>query len=160
MNGDSPRSVVKVLIDPNAGRSPRLALRRAGLVTLSLSIVAAIVYLSLGPRLLEGYRAAEDHLPHVAAYAILTVSLLATFGSISHEGRRAMRVVLMGLAVLVLGASMEIAQGIVHRDAELRDLAADAVGLLVGLVAWYVAHAVRPGWSSKARIEGPGVSGP
>jgi VanZ family protein len=53
---------------------------------------------------------------------------------------------LVVLAVLGLGVGIEFAQALMPfgRDGDWRDALADGVGVLIGLVAWWVARRFKP----------------
>jgi VanZ family protein len=88
-----------------------------------------------------------DSLGHAGVYGALAGALLWASGGLSAAGL-ARRAVAITLAVVALGALMEWAQGIVHRDENVNDLVMDGVG--AGLVAagiWI--------WSISARRGAP-----
>lgn len=110
----------------------------AGALALALSIVVA----SLVPApLVEAY-AIDDKLGHAAAYLMLTLWLTGIV-----ERRR---YPLAALIALVMGALLELVQGLLTptRYAELLDLAANAVGIVLALALAYLAFG---GWA--ARVE-------
>ena len=65
----------------------------------------------------------SDKLQHFAAYALLAL----WFGGLSHREAHGW----VALALLLLGALMEVLQGVLplHRTADLRDLLANALGI-------------------------------
>jgi lipopolysaccharide/colanic/teichoic acid biosynthesis glycosyltransferase len=110
------------------------------------AIVLAALTFSLGPDILAGVgNSALGALSHAAAYAVLAASLLVFHGNGRAAGPRAVRVLMIIVGVIAFGGIVEIAQVVVHRDAQFADLAADAAGAVVTLIAWLAAqsHAYR-----------------
>jgi VanZ family protein len=96
-------------------------------IALSAVLVAAVVYGSLKPDVSLPVPTGFDKLEHFTAYFVLAL----WFTGIHERARYA------GVAVglLVLGASMEILQGLMHmgRTAEVLDMVANAIGVAAGL---------------------------
>ena len=104
---------------------------------LLLSACAVCAFGMLGPfRGLEKHIVPVDKAAHVIAFYGLTLLAFSAFPS-----RR--RVDLVVLAICV-GAAIEIVQGVVGRDAELGDLAADAAGALAAFAPIYLERLRRP----------------
>ncbi len=94
-------------------------------LALGWSMVAALVWLSLAPPS-DGMSLINDKLAHAIAY----FSLMTWFGQL-HAG-----LARVALALLMLGALLEILQGMTgYRDMSLADLAADAIGIGLGWIA-------------------------
>ena len=101
--------------------------RRAGLA-LGWAWAAAIVYFSLAPGLPESGVAGGDKLAHFLAYAGLTFWFSQFY---FHSARLA-----CALGFAAMGVALEFAQGALgYRSFELADMAANALGVLVGLAA-------------------------
>lgn len=110
-------------------------------LTAGWVMVVAVVLLSLTPNLpikvdVSGF----DKVEHAAAYLVL----MAWFGGLSSRALHRW----IALALLVLGAVIEVAQGFSgFRTADARDLAADAVGIGAG---WLLARHAARGWFALA----------
>ena len=106
-------------------------------LTAGWVMVVAVVLLSLTPNLPLRVDVADfDKVEHALAYLVL----MSWFGGLSAP--RAHRWVALGL--LVLGAVIEVAQGLSgYRSADVRDLAADGVGIALG---WLLARHAAPTW--------------
>jgi VanZ family protein len=101
-------------------------------LTAGWLMVVAVVLLSLTPNL--PLRVDVDKVEHAFAYLVL----MSWFGGLSV--RRAHGWVALGL--FVLGAIIEVAQGWSgYRSADVRDLAADGVGIALG---WIMARRLAP----------------
>ncbi len=123
------------------GLSGRRVARAAGWI-LIVAVLAAIVRYSIGPdfRSPLGADAPWDLLPHVAAYAALTLALLLIAVPPGGE-RQALRALVVSLSAVGLGVAMEVAQAAVHRDAQAVDVLANAVGVTAVVVVWAIARA-------------------
>lgn len=109
-----------------------------GLWCLTGAMLAAIAYWSLAPSPSLPVRFPQaDKVAHALAYAGLTVCVLlaAVWRPARGPGpiSRAWTVV---AGAIVLGAALEVVQAFVHRDPNLFDAIADAVGAAVGYGAW------------------------
>ena len=106
--------------------APRSALRwRARWLAGAWFALALVVVLSLVPSLGRAPFAGIDKLEHALAYGLL----MAWFGALQPRARHAW----IALALLALGALVEAAQGATgYREADLRDLGADALGIAAG----------------------------
>jgi VanZ family protein len=110
----------------------------------AVGAVALTLWFSLGP-VPPGH--GSDKQLHALAYFVDTLALLLAV--VWRPGRSSSRLPWafpIVLAMLVLGGVIELAQaGFVHRDAQLGDWLADAVGIALALVAftvlWRVARA-------------------
>ncbi len=118
------------------GLSGRRVARAAGWI-LIVAVLAAIERYSIGPdfRSPLGADAPWDLLPHVAAYAALTLALLLIAVPPGGE-RQAIRALVVSLSAVGLGVAMEVAQAAVHRDAQAVDVLANAVGVAAAVGAW------------------------
>jgi hypothetical protein len=102
------------------------------------TVVATFVY-SLGPApaALHAFPVA-DKVFHTSAYGAITLTWL--LAAVWRPGRGGGVIAGDGLGVLiaaiVLGSTVEIAQHLVHRDAEVLDAVADTVGAVLGFAAW------------------------
>jgi VanZ family protein len=121
---------------PDSGRAGRII--DIGLWGLTAVLVALVLQLSLGPPPELPFFSLADKVGHAMAYAAVTLSaLLAAVwrpGRARHAVRPEPPAVL--LAIVALGALIEVAQAFVGRDASVFDLAADAAGALVGFGVW------------------------
>jgi VanZ family protein len=105
------------------------AARRGWLVALAVLVVAVLV-LALSPDDVPLPSSGWDKLDHAAAFAAL-----ATCGMFAFRGRHAVAI-RTTLGLLALGGAIELAQTQVPgRSADWHDLAADAVGIALGLFA-------------------------
>jgi VanZ family protein len=98
-----------------------------------------VVALSLGPDVTPGGEFL-DSLSHAAAYAALTAVVL-----LAMERRAPVRwasIVGVALGLVAFGAAMEFAQAAVHRDATVADGFADAGGVAVGLVVYFIVRTI------------------
>ena len=109
-----------------------------GLWCLTGLMLAGIAYWSLTPSpSLPSPFPQADKVYHALAYAGLTICVLLT--AVWRPGRgsgplpHAWTVVAGAIA---LGVALEVVQAFVHRDPDLFDALADAVGVLVGYGAW------------------------
>ncbi|MBA4795558.1 hypothetical protein [Phenylobacterium sp.] len=103
---------------------------------LFVLLLAAVIYLSIAPG--EATPTAGlfwDKAQHAIAYAVLGLAGLAAFG-----GRWPVLV-----ALLAVSGGLEIAQALTPfgRQGDLRDLAANAGGLLLALLAWRLGQRLR-----------------
>lgn len=103
------------------------------------------MYLSLAPVWDPDLPGPLDQLPHAAAYALLTILLLAL---VSRRGTAdpstdVVVAVAISLSLIILGCFMELAQAVVGRDVEAADAVANAVGVSVALLAWLIVRAIR-----------------
>lgn len=106
-----------------------LAYRRQWLA-LGLALVVAVIVASLAPwGGTPAKLAGVDKLEHVAAYLVLMVWFAGL------QPRRAWR--WLALALLAMGALLELAQGAMdmQRNADVRDVLANATGVGLGAVA-------------------------
>jgi lipopolysaccharide/colanic/teichoic acid biosynthesis glycosyltransferase len=125
--------------------------RRASVLRLVvvLAAVAGIVRLSLGPDLMTGVggKGPEASLPHVAAYTVLALVLL--FVAVPRGAPHTpLRVIVVSLSVVALGAVLELGQAAVHRDTQMADVAANALGVAAAALAWVLVRLVRRLWSA------------
>lgn len=110
-------------------------------VAATLALALAIVYWSLAPQPPVPESVLSDKVGHALAY--FTLALLGS--GIAAPGR----LWLTMLRCLLLGAALEVAQGLftVQRVAEWGDLLADLAGILL---AWMIAGRGRAGWGLRA----------
>jgi VanZ family protein len=113
------------------------------LVVVAAAILAVILVWSLGPAPPTGGFSFADKVEHAAAYSALTVSLLLVL--VWRPGRAggvAGRIggAFVGCAVLGLGIALEIGQSFTGRDADWRDVLADGLGTLAGVLAWMLSR--------------------
>ncbi len=124
------------------------ALRRLW-ISAVLALAAFIVWSSLAPQPPVTVEGLSDKVDHFLAY--FSLSLLASGAS----SPRRLAVVMLGC--FLLGASLEVAQGLFtqQRQAEWGDLAANSAGIAL---AWLVAGGGRSGWGLRAmaRLQGRG----
>jgi VanZ family protein len=122
-------------------------LRRVWIAAILL-FAALIVAASLAPQPVVASERFSDKLGHYLAYFGL-----ALLGSAITSPARLWRTM---LRCFLLGAALEVAQALLLEDrvADLRDLAANAAGILT---AWIVAGQGRAGWGLRlaARDAGP-----
>lgn len=94
-------------------------------------LVALVVVLSLLPPGPEGMPSGTDKIGHFLAYGTLAV----WFGGVFERRRFAW----IAVALIVLGAAMEFAQGFVGgREPDVMDALANTLGVALGLVACLV----------------------
>lgn len=111
-------------------RYPRLWL------ALGWLLVAGVILGSLlpGPVIQEITPALNDKFMHFTAYFVLMVWFAGLYPHAKHAR--------VGLALLALGAALDILQGVATRTRsfELLDIAADGVGILVALLlsVWFL----------------------
>lgn len=124
------------------GRTERRRSSAAWLV--AFAAFAAVVGLSLGPFPDAGLPDPLEDLPHALGYAVLTITLLvATHRSRGSKGAtRWLVAIATPIAVIILGAALEWAQGFVSRDVEAGDILANAVGVSVAFVLWLAVRSV------------------
>ncbi len=123
-----------------------------------LLIVIAIAVLSLAPVPDPDLPAPFDNLPHALAYAALTVALLiATQQRTRRWWERLAVATLVALGAIALGATFELAQGLVGRDVEFSDVVSDAAGVIAALVCFLGVRAIRT--TGRAESERPDRSG-
>jgi VanZ family protein len=106
-------------------------------LTLGWLFVALAVYFCLAPHGIPGTDRVNDKLMHVSGYLALTV----WFTGLYPRSRYALiAVLLLGMGILI-----EFAQGAMQlgRQAELRDVYADAIGIGIGIA---LAMVVLGGW--------------
>ena len=116
-----------------------LAHRPAWLAASALLVLGVVVG-SLLPGSEVPAVSVSDKLQHFAAYALLAL----WFGGLSHRQAHGW----VALALLLLGALMEVLQGVLplHRTADLRDLLANALGIAFGIV---LARTIAEAWTEK-----------
>jgi VanZ family protein len=105
-----------------------LAYRRYWLA-VGFTLVIAVIVASLAPwGGVPGKFPGVDKIEHVVAYG----TLMVWFAGL--QPRRAWR--WLALALLAMGVLLELAQGAMHmnRDADVRDVIANATGILLGAV--------------------------
>jgi VanZ family protein len=109
-------------------------------VAASVALVAAIVYSSLTPDLALPMPTGFDKIEHFTAYCGLAVWFTGIFPRARYW--------LVVTALLVLGLSVEIAQGVMQlgRSAEFFDMVANAAGVGVGLL---LALALTGNWATR-----------
>jgi VanZ family protein len=104
---------------------------------LAFVVLAAILILLLGPATaIENAAPSLDKVAHFGAFGLA----LWSFGVLFPRSRR---ISLAGM-VVVMGGATEVAQGLVGRDADWLDFAADVAGVAVALVAWTVWRGFEP----------------
>jgi VanZ family protein len=110
-------------------------------ITATLVVAALIVAASLSPGPVIPTQSFSDKTAHFLAYFSL-----ALFGSGITPPARLWRTL---LKCFLLGAALEIAQELLtdHRNADMRDLAANTAGILA---AWMIAAQGRSGWGLRA----------
>lgn len=96
---------------------------------LFVLVLAGVLLLALVPAQSMTLSAGSDLANHVFAFFVL--------GMLARLGWPARGWLLFGI-LLVFGAGIEIAQHFVGRDAAWMDWLADAVGLLLATVLWYM----------------------
>lgn len=108
---------------------------------LSAALLVGVVYLSLAPQGPPGPFPLADKLQHVVAYLAMTVSFLLAAawrpGRVRRPSSSAAVAVVAG--AILLGIALEVAQAIdplADRTPDVFDAVADAVGALVGYLAW------------------------
>ncbi len=126
------------------------------------SALAGVVVLSLGVEVDPGSEL-MDRLAHASAYAVLTVFLTLLLTPDPREAGPKLSILAMGGGLVAFGTAIELAQGTVHRDADVADVVADAVGVGVVLVAYsllgVLSHRRRNGGRRRATSDGdPGCS--
>ena len=103
-----------------------IAVRMArGAAILSILILLTLMIGPFGG--LESSTGISDKIGHVAAFAVIAVSLAVLFPRWS--------LWLIAAASLATGVSIEIIQGFVGRDADALDVAADIVGIAMACLA-------------------------
>jgi VanZ family protein len=110
---------------------------------LTAGILAAIVAWSLGPPPPAPGPDLTDKVEHAVAYAALTGSMLLAF---VWRPRKPFDPDLRGAAVaaataLLVGIALEIGQCFTGRDADWRDVVADAIGVALATVSWLLLRA-------------------
>lgn len=107
-------------------------------LTLGWVFVALALFFCLVPGGIPGTSRVNDKVMHITGYLALTI----WFTGIYPRSRYAA----IALSLLAMGILVEILQGVMHlgRQAELRDVYADAVGIAIGLA---VAFAFPGGWA-------------
>lgn len=94
-----------------------------------LTIIGAIVYLSLTPHPIESHLPEGDKLQHLLAYGVLMAWWSQLRLALASRWR-------MAIGFIVLGIVMEIAQGFTpHRQPDIFDALANALGVLLGWLA-------------------------
>jgi VanZ family protein len=163
--------VLRTDVEPDAGRSGRRHRRgRRGFWVLPVAVTAGILVLSLGPDVVKN-RVPDPFkpLPHIVAYLMLAVVTFTARGWRQGGNRVAYwaSVLGLGLAMIALGAALEGGQALVHRDTQVSDIEADAVGIAFGLGLWLFIGGVRETATrrrlrrSRPLVEPPlGVRGP
>ncbi len=119
-----------------------LPLRHRNLwVALSAILVAAVVYGSLTPNLDLPAPGGFDKIEHLSAYLGLSLWFTGLVPRAAYWK--------VALALLALGLTMEILQGLMHmgRAAELLDMVANTLGIGAGIV---LALRYTGGWARKA----------
>ena len=109
-------------------------------VAMSVALVAVVVYGSLTPSLVLPVPGNFDKVEHFSAYCALALWFTGLF-----QRARYWRV---AVALLALGLSMEILQGVMHmgRSAEVLDMVANTVGVVAGLA---MALVLTGGWAGR-----------
>jgi VanZ family protein len=126
------------------GATQRRSFVAWGIVVL---IVVGITVLSLEPVPQPQLQAPWKHLPHVIAYAALTAALLTTLIPRSPPRPRrsvSLRVAVIAVCAIGLGVTMELGQGLVHRDVETADVVADVAGVAVAFLIGFTLRGTRP----------------
>lgn len=104
---------------------------------LAITVLCGVLALLLGPAMtIETARPGLDKVAHFVSFGLVLWAMGVLF-------RRRSRLALAAAAI-VLGAVIEILQALVGRDAELLDVAADALGVLAALGLWSVLRGFRP----------------
>jgi VanZ family protein len=139
------------------GPRPRRRLARRALWLLSAAITAGVLFLSLGPDVVKD-RVPDPFkpLPHIVAYIVLSVVVFWVRGS-DDRGRPLaywVSVLALGVAMIGLGAALEGGQALVHRDTQLADVEADAIGVLFGLGVWLLLGGIRE-VAARRHLHGP-----
>lgn len=99
---------------------------RAAWITIAWVLVAAVIYLSVAPRLPELPFEAGDKYGHLLAYG----TLMLWFAQLYDGGKRWLAV----LGLIALGVALEFVQRWTgYRSLEAWDIAADTAGVLTGL---------------------------
>ena len=106
---------------------PPLALMRAAFVVACL--VAFVAAISPDPLPIEGQ--GGDKYLHFTTFYVLELLALIT-------ARR--KRILPAIGLVVLGALIEVVQGMVGRDRSLWDLVADTLGIMAAILPWALAH--------------------
>lgn len=90
----------------------------------------------------------EDKLVHFLAYVVLTFLFLlaAVWSPVRGSGRFPRATILVVLGVTIVGAAVEVAQGLVPgRQPDVTDALADVLGSGVGLAMWHSLRALLAG---------------
>jgi hypothetical protein len=124
--------------------SPDAARGSAAQWVPSALVLVVIIAVSLVPGWDPGLPGPR-HLPHAVAYAawMVTILVLAQRRSGTRPGVMVAAAVGLAFLVITIGGLLELAQGVVHRDVEALDVAADAAGVAAALAAWLILRTVR-----------------
>jgi hypothetical protein len=118
--------------------SPRSGIRMSRLLRLvAVAILVVSLTLMLGP--FGGAEASSGVSDKVAHFLVFGL-ILWSFGVLFPRLPRLWAAV----AAVALGGAVEVVQGMVGRDADWLDLAADAAGIAVALALWVVWRGFRP----------------
>jgi len=103
----------------------------------AIAVLAVSLTLMLGP--FGGVEAASGVSDKVAHFVVFGL-ILWSFGVLFPRLPRLAAAVL----AVALGGAVEVAQGLVGRDADVLDLVADAFGVAVALLLWVIWRGFRP----------------
>ena len=103
-------------------------------------VATAILILSLGAPVGEGFLPGIDKIFHATAYATLTflVLLAGVWRPGRGHGRWPWGTTWVVVGAVLLGGSIELAQSLVTRDPNIFDACANLVGTLVGVRLWRI----------------------
>lgn len=102
-----------------------LALIRWAFLFMSLGLII----LMIGPfQGAESSSGVSDKFAHVVAFALITAAAFLNLPRLN-------RIQIAGLA-LGVGIAVEIIQGLTGRDADVRDVIADGIGILLMVIVW------------------------
>ena len=130
---------------PDDVANPRRRVPGLGWVVAGL-VLAGVIFLTVGPDLIPGLGSGLlDRVVHAAAYsAAMAAILLARIRPMGGHTRRAwIEPLWWALALAILGGVMEVAQGLEGRDADAVDGLANASGVAVVLLLWWLLLGIR-----------------
>lgn len=109
-------------------------------------VLAGVIFLTVGPDLIPGLGSGLlDRAVHAAAYsAAMAAIVLARIRPMGGHTRRAwIEPLWWALALAILGGVMEVAQGLEGRDADAVDGLANASGVAIVLLLWWLLLGIR-----------------
>lgn len=103
----------------------------------AVAILLLSLTLMIGPfGGIEATSGISDKVAHFVVFGLILWSLGVLFLRLPRLGAAAL--------ALAIGAAVEVVQGLVGRDADLLDLAADAAGIASALLLWAIWRGFRP----------------